>query len=47
MPITWYPSLIKRSHKWDPKNPAAPVMSIRLRVMRLEVRGSEFEVWFQ
>ena len=28
IPITWNPSLMNRSHKWDPKKPAAPVIKI-------------------
>lgn len=27
IPITWNPSVINLSQRWEPKNPAAPVMS--------------------
>jgi len=32
MAKTLNPSSIKRSHKWDPKNPAAPVISMVLGI---------------
>src|SRR5690606_31851326 len=28
IPMTWCPSAMKRSQRWDPKKPAAPVMSV-------------------